>query len=324
MSISSSGSHPHHYIIDCLLSEVSGQLMAFNLLHSSIQGIVNKNHLKDFLEIWWNDCSQFSIHDIDFQKVKNSFYKSLGARPDLLCQSMIPRTTTNSGLGDFINIKKYNAFYQLVDPVQQGQLLPDPDTESSEDITVALNTFFGYDDFCDNVPLISMGLTHTKGSYWVCPASDVDDALYQDPDRIRDFLGLTFLQEDECLMVLRISSEYLSCHKGSNRATRPNPLDAGFYDGFKCLSDIGLSQGHDHESGYTIDFHKYASQEAIVDGGREFIVDESQSKPVRLISVKALGVTTETVEVDKSLVECFEKFGVKYHELKERLIELVA
>lgn len=290
-------------IADTLFSSAKGKILAFNMVHAVIFGVLSKAKASEFILDWWRQYLSGDDDELSLDNLENTFYAVLWEGEEsskiYLSATQITRTTTNKEHGLFYSVKEYDSLYKY--PLNgyvfdNGEVLPSPD---SIDLETEIEHMKKVNIFDGQFKLPSgQRFSQEHGVYWVCPEKDLDD-VFAGADiatRARDFLGLADIGSDSFIMAVKLEPKYMENLKGKNAAVRPTPLDAGFHSRFKCVADKSFRKIYDHESGYTFDLEKQSKKEINADGGREFIVKENHAIPVSSLILVPIGKTTSSVD----------------------------
>ncbi len=285
-------------MVDLLLREPSGQIVAFNILASREKNLLSENFLKIFLSHCLKAFKEDGVANTEelisqFEDVAREKRPINGSPKSFLfvCKRRTPSVTERSTVCNVIKIGtlKRNILKDSLTTSGHGVLLsnPDPTDPAIEYAVEELNTIS--DKYRSGAKL---GGNPKRPLFWITPSIEKERRVNTSSERadcVRDRLGLINYGNNKALVEIQIPGNVILEHESA----RPTFIDAVSLSRFRVSPDTIKAEKRS-AWGCTVDLAKFTDQWPQIDGLPERVVSPIDCNENLGLKFKHIGRTTSS------------------------------
>jgi hypothetical protein len=285
-------------MVDLLLKEPVGQIVAFNILASREKNLLSEKLLKNFLSYSLAAFTENKIANTEdlisqFEDVARGKRPINGSKKFFLftCKRHAPSVTETSTVSNVIELGtlKRNILKDSITVSGHGALLsnPDPTDPAIEYAINELNTISDKYRFG-----AKLGGNPKRPLFWITPSIKKERLVAisaKCADRVRDRLGLIHYENNNALVEIQIPGNVILGHESA----RPTFIEAVSHSRFRVSPDT-IKAKKRSAWGWTVDLAKFADQLPQIDGLPERVVKPIDCNEDIGLKFRPIGCTTSS------------------------------
>jgi len=316
-------------MVDLLLSEPEGQIIAYNALATRDSKIVSEKLLKDFFSQCLNAYQEDKVTSTDdlisqFELVASGKRPIKGEKKIFLLKcdkisTLLNKKYESSNVIEFSTLKGYIINYSC-SASGHGSILtnPDPTDPCFEESIKELNNITN--KYQINAKL---GGNSKRPFFWITNSNILVRKINKRADYIRDILGLIHYEPSHILIEIKIPGRTIIKSKNA----RPTFMDALSHTRFRIKPDTVLARQRS-AWGCTVDLNKLALKKKKIDGLPERIVNQVDCTEDLGLSFSYIGeVKTfrgDTVADDDIAFVKYLRRNVNFTSLKQEILDILS
>jgi|GEM_PF-2739493 len=294
-------------ILDLLLSDPKGVVIACNLQQSIKQGLVTKNFASTLVD-WWFDYYRYTISGTTggINKLLDALdvvisptnlpanFRPGTHRPDFLLQGRYP--TRKHKINDAQHVMTFTTFRRHVaheddyKKLTNGCDIPSANSftnPSDRGIARAMDLLQKMGRW--DCRITADGTIGRSGRILWFTSAPSGSTTTRTADEIRDMLGMIDRKPGNLLIEVTLPATCLA----KQNPRRPTAMDAGSHQRFRVRADGKTKQGR-KAWGHAVDLGKFARGEPNIDGACERVCQPIPATAVNQLSFRCLGKVTTT------------------------------